>query len=523
MRRADSVTDAGGSPLGESPPALLRISELVKHFGHIKANDGINADFAAGEIHALLGENGAGKSTMINILSGTYSPDGGVIEIDGKAVTIANAIESRKLGIAVVHQHSTLIPRLSVFENVALQEGGMGRLDRTLAGALVDSGRRLGFDLDPDAAVEYLTPGDRQRVEIARALMTKARLVLLDEPTAVLTPIEVDGFFALLAELARAGIGVVFVTHHLSEALAYSKRITVLRRGRTVAQIDSLDGVSEADLVRMVVGDEALESQGSAPARRRGSDEPEILMRVARVSGAPPWGRPLHDVELELPARTITGVAGVEGNGQRELAAALTGAWSPPAGGVELLGKPLHAYSREDRSRLVADVPDDHRLATSDELSLWENIGLSRMAWHEARTPRSTPRLRSRARELVARFDIRPANIETLVGRLSGGNRRRVIIARELAKDARVAVLCFPTSGLDVRSAAQVRSWARRLAAGGAAVVFIGSDLGELLSVSDRLVVMARGRVTGQLDPATATLETIGSLMLAEGTAGARG
>lgn len=493
----------------------LTITGLVKHFGPVRANDGIDASFATGEIHALLGENGAGKSTLIKILSGSYVPDDGEIAIDGRPVNVADAGHARELGIAVVHQHSTLIPRLSVLENVALQEGGLGRIDPTLATRLIANGRRLGFDLDPRAEIEYLSPGDRQRVEIARALMTQARFVLLDEPTAVLSPIETAPFFELLERLACENVGVVFVTHHLQEALAQSQKITVLRHGRTVAQIDSPADVAEGDLIRMVVGDAEFARTSRTPGRKR-PEPTRAVISLRGVSGAPAGGRHLTDVDLDVFPGAVTGIAGVEGNGQRELAAALAGAWVPNEGNVELLGLAMSSYSPKERNQLIADIPDDHSLAVSDELSIWENLAMCTIAWEHPMTPRSKAWLRGRARELVERFDIRPPGIETLVGRLSGGNRRRVILARELSKDIRLAVLCFPTIGLDVKSAAQVRAWSRNLADRGVAVAYIGSDLGELLEISDQLAVMARGRLTVGLDPATATTDEIGALMLSE-------
>ena len=489
-------------------PHTLNVSGLVKRFGPVHANDGIDVEFTAGEIHALLGENGAGKSTLIKILAGIYRPDEGTIEVSGRPVRIDSPSRARELGIAVVHQQSMLVPRLTVAENVTLQEGGLGRIDRSLAERLVESGKRLNFDLDLDAPVERLTLGERQRVEIARALMVDARFVILDEPTAVLAPAERADFFQLLTRLAAKGVGVVFVTHHLAEAIEHSRRITVLRLGQVVGRTDDTTELSESDLVRMMVGE--VEFRGKVAAGPVGAD----VLTLRGVSGAPPGGRRLEGVDVAVRSGEVLGVAGVEGNGQRELAAVLTGAWTPTEGSVELRGKPLNDYTPTERVQLVGDVPDDHALGTCDELSVWENIALSTMTWLEPRTPRNVRRFRESAKRLVREFDIRTPNVNTPVGRLSGGNRRRVVLARELSKKPAVAVLTFATKGLDVRSAEQVKQWTRQLAKDGAGVVYISSDLEELFDVSDRVAVLARGRVTGVLTAEEATTQRIGMLML---------
>lgn len=494
------------------PEHRLEIEGLVKHFGRVKANDGIDVGFHSSEIHALLGENGAGKSTLVKILAGVYQPDSGTLRLDGQPITIESPLRARRHGIAVVHQHSTLVPRLTVLENVALQDGGLGRLDRSLGERLVESGRRLGFDLTPAASVERLTVGERQRVEIARALMVESRFVILDEPTVALSPTERGDFYGLLARLAHQGVGVVLVTHHLKEALRHSHRVTVLRHGKVVGRADNPSEMTEADLVRTMVG--VVEFKPKPPAGLVGDE----LLRVEGVSGTYPGGRTLENINLGVRAGEVLGVAGVEGNGQRELAAALTGAWMPERGTISVAGKPLWDYPPRERAELVADVPDDHDLATIDELTIWENIGLVSMAWHERPTPRAKRRIRQRARELMQEFGIRASSIYTPVGHLSGGNRRRVVLARELSKNPAVVVQSFPTTGLDVRSQEQVKEWTRELARKGAAVVYISADLEEVIEVSDRIAVLARSRITGVLDAADADIQRIGELMLVAGS-----
>ncbi len=500
----------GGERLEVRKPAhTLAIRGLVKHFGHVLANDGIDLEFASSEVHALLGENGAGKSTLIKILAGIYQPDAGEILLDGARVTLDSPAAARRAGICIVHQDSTLVPRLTVVENVVLQEGGLGRPSADLGERLVESGKRLNFKLDPDAQVERLTPGDRQRVEIARALMTDAWFVILDEPTGVLAPQEKSAFFSVLESLAAEGLGVIFVTHHIGEALRYSERVTILRAGKVVGQARRPS--TELDVqtvVRMMVGD--LELWRDRTRRERG----EVLLQVTGLGGQFEGGKALEGISFDVCAGEVLGIAGVEGDGQRELAAALTGAWTPEHGDVVVRGRRLREYSRAERSRIIADVPDDHLLATVNGISVWENFGIAHLAWHEAPTPKSKRRIRAEAVHAIEHFRISTPSVHAPVAQLSGGNRRRLVLARELSKKSEVAVLAFATKGLDVRSVEEMKEWTRKLADDGAAVVYIAADLEEVLDVSDRIAVLAHGQIRGILDAAEADALKIGRLML---------
>ncbi len=511
-------------PVTAREASTLAVTGLHKHFGRVRANDGIDVTFRGGEVHALLGENGAGKSTLIKCLSGVYRPDSGRVEIDGREADIRDPADSRQCGIAVVHQSSTLISRLTLLENVVLQEGRLGRIPSELADRLVESGNRLGFTIDPRARVENLSVGDLQRAEIARAFMQEAWLVILDEPTAVLAPAERASLFDLFGSLTSQGVGVVFVTHHLAEALAESGRTTVLREGQVVGRLEPGHQVDEAELVRLVVGDDESHPSVSGhddsdhahvPHIPAGGEASDALVEVREVSGAPLWGRALHDLDLTIRRGEVLGIAGVEGNGQRELSALLTGSWVPESGSVLLDGAPLSDYPPPRRSELVGDVPDDHFLATCGELSVWENLALGTFAWQEAPTPGRKARQRRAAGELVEEFDIRTDGIAAPVRQLSGGNRRRVILARELRKHPVLLVATYPTRGLDVRSAEQVRSWVRRLADGGGSVVYMSTELEEIIEVSDRVAVMVRGRIAGVLSEGI-TIGGIGNLMLQE-------
>ena len=503
--------------------STLAVTGLHKHFGRVRANDGIDVTFRGGEVHALLGENGAGKSTLIKCLTGVYRPDSGRVEIDGREVAIRDPADSRQCGIAVVHQSSTLISRLTLLENVVLQEGRLGRIPSELADRLVESGNRLGFSIDPRARVENLSVGDLQRAEIARAFMQEAWLVILDEPTAVLAPAERASLFDLFGSLTDQGVGVVFVTHHLAEALSESSRTTVLREGQVVGRLEAGERIDEAELVRLIVGDDAphpsvsgaVDGAPGAALHTAAADASDVLVEVRDVSGGPLWGRALHDLDLTIRRGEVLGIAGVEGNGQRELSALLTGSWTPESGTVLLDGTPLSDYPPPRRSELVGDVPDDHFLATCGELSVWENLALGTFAWQEAPTPGRKARQRRTAGELVEEFDIRTDGVGAPVRQLSGGNRRRVILARELRKHPVLLVATYPTRGLDVRSAEQVRSWVRRLADRGSSVVYMSTELEEIIEVSDRVAVMVRGRISGVLSEAI-TIGGIGNLMLQE-------
>jgi simple sugar transport system ATP-binding protein len=300
------------------------------------------------------------------------------------------------------------------------------------------------------------------------------------------------------------------VTHHIGDALRYAERVTILRAGRVVGDArQPSSALTEEAVIRSMVGE--IELRGDARARADAGDE---VLRVTDLAGRLEGERTLANVNLTVRAGEVLGIAGVEGDGQRELAAALTGAWEPEHGTVELNGRRLGSYSPAERARMIADVPDDQLLGTVAEISVWENIGLTKLCWHTAPTPAQNGRLRKRCRELVEEFGIRTPSVSAPVAQLSGGNRRRVVLARELSKEPVLAVLAFATKGLDVRSVEQLKEWTRRLAQDGTAVVYISADLDEVLAVSDRIAVLAHGEITGVLDAEEADVHKIGRLML---------
>ncbi len=493
----------------------LVIQGLVKQFGAVRANDGLTLEFRTGELHALLGENGAGKSTLIKVLSGIYKPDAGSISIDERQLNLDNATVARADGISVVHQDSTLCPKLSVLENVVLQEGGLGPISSDLVKRLEESAGRLGFTFTVQQLIERISPGDRQRVEIARALMTNTSFLLLDEPTAVLSPKEKSGLFALLRQLVSEGLGVIVVTHHIGDALQHADYLTILRSGRVVKKprtpVAQLD---EAAVIRMMVGEVTVQDQRADRAEHDAVEHSPEVLRVENLTGKFQGETALMGVSFSVRQGEVLGIAGVEGDGQREIAAAATGVWRPEVGTVDLLGRDIWEYSTAERVAMVADVPDDQLLGTIANISVWENIGLTSLCWHRRPTPKAKREIRTTTQGLVSEFGIQTASIASPVGQLSGGNRRRVVLARELSKRPALVVLAFASKGLDIRSVEQLKQWTRALAKAGSAVIFISADLDEILAISDRVAVLAQGEITGILDIRDADVQAIGRLML---------
>ena len=487
----------------------LHAHGIVKRFGQFTANDSIDLSLHGGEIHALLGENGAGKSTFVKVLAGINQPDAGTITIDGQAVTLDSPRTARGCGIAVVHQNSSMVPALTVAENSMLLTDRLGRIDPGIRHQIESTADALGFVIDPDARVDRLSVGQKQRAELVRALLHDARLVILDEPTAVLAPQESEDLFKLLRRLADRGTGVVVVTHRLDEALTKCDRLSVLRGGRMMGTFSDPSRMSEDEVVRLLVGDFTSHSRS---ARTLG----ERVLRARGLSGAPMHGHHLHDVDLDVRAGEVLGIAGVEGNGQRELTAALVGAWKPDAGDIIFEARSIFDYSGRERAKLIGDVPDDDAVAILSDAPIWQNLALGDLSWETAPSPRHRRRLRMAAADLVEQFEIKAASVDTLAGRLSGGNRRRVVLAREFTKMPRLVVASYATKGLDVRSIAMVKDWISRLASRGAAVVYVASELEELLEMSDRIAVMARGRITGVVSADTTNAGELGRLMLAD-------
>ncbi|WP_372005711.1 ABC transporter ATP-binding protein [Tistrella mobilis] len=496
----------------------LTLDGIAKSFGGVPALDGITLDIAPGTVHAVLGENGAGKSTLMNILSGLYRPDAGQVALDGRPVPPGDPKRALDLGFGMIHQHLTLVDRFTGAENVALATGG--RLDRGLGRARAEAAAlaaELGFTVDLDARVEDMPPGMRQRVEILKVLVRGARIVVLDEPTSVLTPAEALGLMAALRRLAAAGRTVLLVTHKLAEVFAAADDVTVLRRGRLVATLP-IGRVDADGLAALMVGaDEAGTAAAAAPSTIDSRAIP--VLEVAGLDIDDDAGRPaVRGVSFRIAPGEVLGIAGVDGNGQAELAEALAGLRRPGAGDVLVDGAtvtPGRARERLTRHR-VAYVPRD-RHHTGLVLDM---DGARNLILRDVDRPPVRRRFGIIDRALATRrltqaitdFDIRGA-AHGPARALSGGNQQKLVLARELGHAPRLLIAEQPTKGLDVAATAFVQRKVLDLARTGAAVLYISTELDELRAVADRIAVMSGGRITGIVSRAEADPQTLGRLM----------
>jgi ABC-type uncharacterized transport system ATPase subunit len=528
---------AGGTGDGEGNglAATVELRAITKWYGRVCACDGVDLTLEAGQVHGLLGGNGAGKSTVMKILIGLVRADAGTIRIDGRPVTIHDPLVAAAHGIAMVHQHDSLVEPLTVWENVVL--GARGRLDRAAARRAVRAiGDRYGLEVDPDARVSELGAAHRQRVELVACLRRDPRIVVLDEPTSVLTPAESRQLFTVLREVVAAeGRTVVLVSHKLDEVLHATDVITVMRQGRVVDHRPT-SSVDAAGLARAMVGREvSLRAHGAAlglstvTAEAVGAGEPEhtgapddtgvATVPVLRLEGVRVIRRDgsvaLDDLHLGVRAGEIVGVAGVDGNGQRELADLLSSLVRADRGVVAVAGARV-ATGRAGAMAAagVGVIPEDrHDAGCVLDLSVAENLVLAvpgAVAVHGVMNRRA---MRARARALMEEFGIAAPDPDTPMRQLSGGNQQRVVLARELSAQPRVLVAAQPTRGLDIGAVEDVRDRLRAAAAAGVGVLLISSDLDEILDLSHRVVVLSRGRIVGEMDRRPFDPERIGRLM----------
>ncbi|MEU7433262.1 ABC transporter ATP-binding protein [Streptomyces sioyaensis] len=515
---------ASSSPQAGSAPAAAPAVELrgiTKRFPGVVANHDIDITIHRGTVHALVGENGAGKSTLMKILYGMQKPDEGTIRIDGEQAGFHSPADAIARGIGMVHQHFMLADNLTVLENVVLGGEKLHGISGKARAEILKISDRYGLGVRPDVLVEDLGVADRQRVEILKVLYRGARTLILDEPTAVLVPQEVDALFDNLRELKAEGLTVIFISHKLGEVLSVADDITVIRRGTTVGSVVPSE-TTPKQLAELMVGSELPSPQ----TRESTVTDVEMLkveaLRLTTTDAEGVARTVLDDVSLTIRKGEVLGIAGVEGNGQAELVEALMGMRDPDSGTIELDGTDIsHAPTRTRREDGIGYIPEDrHRHGLLLEAPLWEN----RILGHVTEKPNAKGRLldlkaaRADTERIVAAYDVRTPGIEVTAASLSGGNQQKLIVGREMSHHPKLLIAAHPTRGVDVGAQAQIWDQIREARREGLAVLLISADLDELIGLSDNLRVMYRGRLVADADPATITPEELGSAMTGAAT-----
>ena len=509
------MTESTKLPSGQTRIESLEMRGITKRFPGVLASDHVNFDVKSGEVHALLGENGAGKSTLMKILYGMYHADEGQILLNGEPVTIASPTDAINLGIGMIHQHFMLVQSLTVAENVALglpsSRGPLTDLDR-VSKRILELAGIYNLKIDPNAYIWQLSVGQQQRVEIIKALYRGAALLILDEPTAVLTPQEVDELFAIMHQMVRDGYALIFISHKLHEVVEISNRVTVLRDGRKIGTRPTSE-TTKQDLANWMVGREI------SFAPDRGNVElGEVRLQVEQLSCGSDRGTPgLRDVSLEVHAGEILGIAGVSGNGQRELAETITGLRKITGGRVYLEGKNVTGFApAELTKRMLSYIPEERmRDGMIKDFSVAENMILREH--HKPPFSRSgflnLKEISSHTDRMIARFHVKTPSQETLAKNLSGGNIQKVVLAREISRNPRAIIAAQPTRGLDIGATEYVREQLIEQRKKGAAVLLISEDLDEVLALSDRIAVIYEGRIMDILPRQNATPEKLGLFM----------
>jgi ABC-type uncharacterized transport system ATPase subunit len=502
-----------------APGSVLELRGITKRFPGIVANDHIDFDLRPGEVHALLGENGAGKSTLMNVVYGLYKPDEGEIRIKDAPVTMHSPLDAIAHGIGMVHQHFMLIPVMTVAENIVLgsepENVGVFLDSRTAERRVRELAKSFNFAIDPDARIQNISVGQQQRVEILKALYRRADILILDEPTAVLTPQEATDLFEILRTLTREGMAVIFISHKLHEVLEIADRISVLRRGKLIDTVPR-EGATEQGLAKLMVGRDVVLQVEKEPAKPS-----DVLLQVEGLEADDDRGLPaVRGVTFDVRAGEIVGIAGVDGNGQTELIEALTGLRRTKAGTVVLQGVDVTTSSVLDRLESgVGHIPEDRlRRGIILGFSLAENAAIhdyrhepnSHLGWLRP------SRMIAAVRRLIAEFDVRGGGPMSKASELSGGNQQKLVVGREVSRDPRVLIAAQPTRGLDVGAIEFVH---RRLVEErdeGRGILLVSLELDEILSLSDRILVVYEGRIAGEFPP-DVEAETLGVAMIGGG------
>jgi general nucleoside transport system ATP-binding protein len=493
---------------------MLELKNITKTFGSVVANNDVSINIEKGTIHAIVGENGAGKSTIMRIAYGFYKADSGEILVDGKPVNIRTPQDAINLGIGMVHQHFMLVDTMTVGENIILgaEGGNPASIDWKKANAsILALSNELRLGVSPKALIEDLSVGAQQRVELLKALYRNAELLILDEPTAVLTPQEVEDFFNILRRMRASGKTIVIITHKLEEVLAISDDVTVMRDGKVVGNLKTAD-TNEKELARLIVGRDVL-----LRVEKTDAEPSEAVLSIENISVRGKHGEALNAVSLNVRAGEIVGVAGIEGNGQTELIEAIAGLIPVQSGSIKLSGREISRLSVRKRTELgIAHIPEDrHRRGLLLDSDLEENaiLGVHYRAPVSSGVFLNSSFIEKRTREIIENFDVRPPNPELAAKSLSGGNQQKLIIGREFGLNPKLLLVSQPTRGVDIGAIEFIHRKLIALRDAGSAILLVSAELEEVTALADRLLVIYKGRFVGAVDPKTVSNEEIGLMM----------